>query len=66
MASAITCDCLDTKLSKGESVQRISEDLGYESVSAFITFSKIIGKPPAQYMKDFVETTEQDEEGDNQ
>jgi AraC-like DNA-binding protein len=42
------------KLSKGESVQRISEDLGYESVSAFITFfKKLLGKPPAQYMKDF-------------
>ena len=42
------------KLSIGESVQRISEDLGYESVSAFITFfKKLFGKPPAQYMKDF-------------
>jgi AraC-like DNA-binding protein len=40
------------KLSSNESVQRISEDLGYESVSAFITFfKKTLGKPPKQYMK---------------
>ncbi|EFP98561.1 AraC family transcriptional regulator [Vibrio caribbeanicus] len=42
------------KLSQKETVQRISEDLGYESVSAFITFfKKMFGKPPAQYMKGF-------------
>lgn len=40
------------KLALGETVQRIAEDLGYESVSAFITFfKKTLGKPPKQYMK---------------
>jgi len=40
------------KLSSDESVQRISEDLGYESVSAFITFfKKTLGRPPKQYIK---------------
>ncbi|QUM78491.1 helix-turn-helix transcriptional regulator [Moritella sp. 24] len=40
------------KLSSNESVQRVSEDLGYESVSAFITFfKKTLGRPPKQYMK---------------
>ncbi|KJG16351.1 AraC family transcriptional regulator [Photobacterium angustum] len=40
------------KLSSGEPVQRISEDLGYESVSAFITFFKrTLGRPPKQYIK---------------
>jgi AraC-like DNA-binding protein len=32
-------------------VQRVSQDLGYESVSAFITmFRNTLGKPPARYM----------------
>jgi AraC-like DNA-binding protein len=32
-------------------VQRVSQDLGYDSVSAFITmFKKTLGKPPARYM----------------
>jgi AraC-like DNA-binding protein len=32
----------------GASVQRVSADLGYESVTAFITmFKKALGKPPA-------------------
>ncbi|MCG3866088.1 MULTISPECIES: helix-turn-helix transcriptional regulator [unclassified Photobacterium] len=40
------------KLSSGEPVQRVSEDLGYESVSAFITFfKKTLGRPPKQYIK---------------
>ncbi|WP_108652389.1 AraC family transcriptional regulator [Dongshaea marina] len=40
------------KLASGESVQRIADDLGYESVSAFITFfKKNLGQPPKQYMK---------------
>ncbi|PST89066.1 AraC family transcriptional regulator [Photobacterium sp. NCIMB 13483] len=40
------------KLSMGESVQRVAEDLGYESVSAFILFfKKTLGRPPKQYMK---------------
>lgn len=43
------------KLSSNESVQRVSEDLGYESVSAFITFfKKTLGRPPKQYMKQSV------------
>ncbi|QFU24290.1 helix-turn-helix domain-containing protein [Shewanella sp. YLB-09] len=41
------------KLAVGGSVQRIAEELGYESVSAFITFfKKTLGKSPKQYMKD--------------
>ena len=40
------------KLAVGGTVQRIAEDLGYESVSAFITFfKKTLGKSPKQYMK---------------
>ncbi|GIU44547.1 AraC family transcriptional regulator [Shewanella algidipiscicola] len=39
-------------LTCGESVQRIAEDLGYESVGAFINFFKhALGQPPKQYMK---------------
>jgi AraC-like DNA-binding protein len=41
------------QLSAGVSVQRVSEDLGYESVSSFITmFKKALGKPPARYFAD--------------
>lgn len=40
------------KLAVGGSVQRIAEELGYESVSAFITFfKKTLGQSPKQYMK---------------
>lgn len=40
------------KLTTGDSVQRIADELGYESVSAFITFfKKTLGRPPKQYMK---------------
>ncbi|GIU31101.1 helix-turn-helix domain-containing protein [Shewanella sp. MBTL60-007] len=40
------------KLAVGESVQRIAEELGYESVSAFITFfKKTLGQSPKQYIK---------------
>ncbi|HEY4318952.1 MAG TPA: helix-turn-helix transcriptional regulator [Herbaspirillum sp.] len=40
-------------LSAGVSVQRVSEDLGYESVGSFITmFKKALGKPPARYFAD--------------
>ena len=36
------------ELASGASVQRVSADLGYESVTAFITmFKKALGKPPA-------------------
>jgi len=35
-------------------VQRVSADLGYESVTAFITmFKKALGKPPAKYLAQF-------------
>lgn len=38
------------RLAAGESVQSVSEVLGYESVSAFITmFRKALGKSPARY-----------------
>ena len=41
------------RLSAGLSVQRTAEDLGYESVSAFITmFRKTLGKTPARYFAD--------------
>ncbi|GFN29585.1 AraC family transcriptional regulator [Achromobacter denitrificans] len=44
------------RLSAGLSVQRTAEDLGYESVSAFITmFRKTLGKTPARY---FAEKTD--------
>jgi AraC-like DNA-binding protein/mannose-6-phosphate isomerase-like protein (cupin superfamily) len=40
------------KLSAGMSVQRVTEDLGYESVSAFITFfKKVLGVSPKKYIK---------------
>ena len=40
-------------LAAGASVQRVSETLGYESVTAFITmFKKALGKSPARYMAD--------------
>ncbi len=38
-------------LASGSSVQRVSQDLGYDSVSAFITmFKKTLGKSPARYI----------------
>src|SRR5262249_33555549 len=38
------------RLSAGASVQSVSEDLGYETASAFITmFKKALGKSPARY-----------------
>lgn len=41
------------RLSAGVSVQRTADDLGYESVSAFITmFKKTLGKTPARYFAD--------------
>jgi len=40
-------------LSDGQSVQQVSELLGYESVSAFITmFKKVMGKSPTKYLGD--------------
>ncbi len=39
------------ELAAGASVQQISADLGYDSVTAFITmFKKALGKPPAKYL----------------
>ncbi|HEY4926248.1 MAG TPA: helix-turn-helix transcriptional regulator [Roseiarcus sp.] len=39
------------ELSAGASVQSVSADLGYESVTAFITmFKKALGQPPAKYL----------------
>jgi len=41
------------RLSAGARVQQVAEDLGYESVTAFITmFKKALGKPPARYFAD--------------
>ena len=38
-------------LRQGASVQRVADDLGYESVTGFILmFRKVLGKPPAQYV----------------
>jgi len=40
-------------LAAGATVQQVSGDLGYESVSAFITmFRKALGKSPAKYLRD--------------
>ncbi|MCX9152549.1 MULTISPECIES: AraC family transcriptional regulator [Pseudomonas] len=39
------------RLAKGESVQRVALDLGYENASGFITmFRKAVGQPPARYL----------------
>lgn len=41
-------------LAAGATVQKVSGDLGYESVSAFITmFKKALGTSPAKYLKNF-------------
>ena len=43
------------ELASGASVQQVSGDLGYESVTAFITmFKKVLGKPPAKYLSSVV------------
>ncbi|VVP87866.1 MULTISPECIES: AraC family transcriptional regulator [Pseudomonas] len=40
-------------LTKGESVQTVALELGYENASGFITmFRKAVGKPPARYLSD--------------
>ncbi|WP_269617637.1 AraC family transcriptional regulator [Zhongshania sp. BJYM1] len=40
-------------LSKGESVQTVALELGYENASGFITmFRKAVGKPPARYISE--------------
>jgi AraC-like DNA-binding protein len=39
------------RLARGEAVQTVAFDLGYESASAFITmFKKAMGQPPAKYL----------------
>ncbi len=46
------------RLAKGESVQTIALDLGYENASGFVTmFRKAVGKPPARYMSERKETS---------
>ncbi|MHC8380607.1 AraC family transcriptional regulator [Pseudomonas sp. LB3P14] len=41
------------RLTKGESVQTVALELGYESASGFVTmFRKAVGKPPARYLSD--------------
>lgn len=41
------------RLTKGESVQTVALDLGYENASGFVTmFRKAVGKPPARYLSD--------------
>ncbi len=43
------------ELTSGASVQQVSAELGYESVTAFITmFRKALGKPPAKYLAQFL------------
>ena len=40
-------------LGRGESVQRVASDLGYENASSFVTmFRKALGTSPARYMAD--------------
>jgi len=46
------------QLSAGVRVQRVADNLGYESVNAFITmFKKVLGKPPARYFSNLDEPT---------
>ena len=46
------------ELAAGASVQQVSADLGYESVTAFITmFKKALGKPPAKYLNSITQDT---------
>ncbi len=41
------------RLAKGESVQTVALELGYESASGFVTmFRKAVGSPPARYFSD--------------
>ena len=41
------------RLSKGESVQTVALELGYENASGFVTmFRKAVGKPPARYISE--------------
>ncbi|HBO2685817.1 TPA: helix-turn-helix transcriptional regulator [Pseudomonas aeruginosa] len=48
------------QLSSGQTVQRVADQLGYDSVTAFITmFKKAVGKPPARYFADITQADEQ-------
>ena len=41
------------RLTKGDSVQTVAFELGYENASGFVTmFRKAVGKPPARYLSD--------------
>lgn len=41
------------RLTRGESVQTVALELGYENASGFVTmFRKAVGKPPARYLSD--------------
>ncbi|SHE57591.1 helix-turn-helix transcriptional regulator [Vibrio gazogenes] len=41
------------RLTKGESVQTVALELGYENASGFVTmFRKAVGKPPARYISE--------------
>ncbi|WP_233253109.1 AraC family transcriptional regulator [Paracoccus binzhouensis] len=46
-------------LSSGQTVQHVAEQLGYDSVTAFITmFKKAFGKPPARYFAELMQAAE--------
>jgi AraC-like DNA-binding protein/quercetin dioxygenase-like cupin family protein len=47
------------RLTKGESVQTVALELGYENASGFVTmFRKAVGKPPARYLADRMTSAE--------
>ncbi|MGK9414595.1 AraC family transcriptional regulator [Pseudomonas cedrina] len=47
------------RLTKGESVQTVALELGYENASGFVTmFRKAVGKPPARYLSDRISGSE--------
>ncbi len=51
------------RLTKGDSVQEVAFDLGYENASGFVTmFRKTVGKPPGRYLYDRRNTESTDDE----
>jgi AraC-like DNA-binding protein len=47
------------QLSAGQTVQLVADQLGYDSVTAFITmFKKAVGKPPARYFSELTQTND--------
>ncbi|OZI34327.1 AraC family transcriptional regulator [Bordetella genomosp. 10] len=53
------------QLSAGQSVQRVAEALGYDSVTAFISmFKKSLGKPPGKYFAGIARRDDVDEDED--